>query len=226
MRTEVSYSPAFAMATVSLEQGESVKAEAGAMMAMSPGIEIQTSTQGGVLKGLKRSVLGGESFFMNTFKATGPDAHVVLAPTLPGDIVTWEMANQTIYLQSGAYLASAETIDIDTKWGGAKTFFSREGLFMLKCTGTGQLVVSSYGAIVAKDLQPGEVYTVDSGHMVGWGEGIQYNVRKAGNWKSTILGGEGLVVELTGPGRIYVQTRSEDAFLGWLIPKLPKTSSS
>ena len=225
MRTEVSYSPAFAMATVSLDQGESVKAEAGAMMAMSPGVEIQTSTQGGVLKGLKRSVLGGESFFMNTFKATGPDAHVVLAPTLPGDIVTWEMSNQTIYLQSGAYLASAESIDIDTKWGGSKTFFSREGLFMLKCTGTGQLVVSSYGAIVAKDLQPGEVYTVDSGHMVGWGEGIQYNVRKAGNWKSTILGGEGLVVELTGPGRIYIQTRSEDAFLGWLIPKLPKTSS-
>ena len=225
MRTEVSYSPAFAMATVSLDQGESVKAEAGAMMAMSPGVEIQTSTQGGVLKGLKRSVLGGESFFMNTFKATGPDAHVVLAPTLPGDIVTWEMSNQTIYLQSGAYLASAESIDIDTKWGGSKTFFSREGLFMLKCSGSGELVVSSYGAIVAKDLQPGEVYTVDSGHMVGWGEGIQYNVRKAGNWKSTILGGEGLVVELTGPGRIYIQTRSEDAFLGWLIPKLPKTSS-
>ena len=225
MRTEVSYSPAFAMATVSLDQGESVKAEAGAMMAMSPGVEIQTSTQGGVLKGLKRSVLGGESFFMNTFKATGPDAHVVLAPTLPGDIVTWEMSNQTIYLQSGAYLASAESIDIDTKWGGSKTFFSREGLFMLQCSGSGELVVSSYGAIVAKDLQPGEVYTVDSGHMVGWGEGIQYNVRKAGNWKSTILGGEGLVVELTGPGRIYIQTRSEDAFLGWLIPKLPKTSS-
>lgn len=226
MRTEVSYSPAFAMATVSLEPGESVKAEAGAMMAMSPGVEIQTSTQGGVLKGLKRSVLGGESFFMNTFKATGPDAHVVLAPTLPGDIVTWEMSNQTIYLQSGAYLASAETIDIDTKWGGAKTFFSREGLFMLRCSGTGGLVVSSYGAIVAMDLQPGQTYTVDTGHMVGWGEGVQYDVRKAGSWKSTILGGEGLVVELTGPGRIYLQTRSEDAFLGWLIPKLPKTSSS
>ena len=225
MRTEIAYSPAFAMATVHLDQGEAVKAEAGAMMAMSPGVEIQTSTQGGVLKGLKRSVLGGESFFMNTFRATGPDAHVVVAPTLPGDIVTWELTGQTIYLQSGAYLASAESVDIDTKWGGAKTFFSREGLFMLKCSGNGELVVSSYGAIVAMDLQPGQVYTVDSGHMVGWGEGIQYNVRKAGNWKSTILGGEGLVVELTGPGRIYIQTRSEDAFLDWLIPKLPTKSS-
>jgi uncharacterized protein (TIGR00266 family) len=225
MRTEVSFSPAFAMATIHLDQGEGVKAEAGAMMAMSPGIDIQTSTQGGVLKGLKRSVLGGESFFMNTFRATAPDAHVVVAPTLPGDIVIWEMDGQTIYLQSGAYLASAESIDIDTKWGGSKTFFSREGLFMLKCSGSGELVVSSYGAILALDLEPGQVYTVDSGHMVGWGDGVQYNVRKAGNWKSTILGGEGLVVELTGPGRIYVQTRSEDAFLGWLIPKLPTKTS-
>ena len=225
MRTEVSFSPAFAMATIHLDQGESVKAEAGAMMAMSPGVEIQTSTQGGVLKGLKRSVLGGESFFMNTFQATGPDAHVVVAPTLPGDIVTWELTGQTIYLQSGAYLASAATIDIDTKWGGAKTFFSREGLFMLKCSGSGELVVSSYGAIVSMDLQPGQTYTVDTGHMVGWGEGVQYNVHKVGNWKSTILGGEGLVVELTGPGRVYTQTRSEDAFLDWLIPKLPTKSS-
>ena len=225
MRTEISFSPAFAMATVHLDPGEAVKAEAGAMMAMSAGVEIQTSTSGGVLKGLKRSVLGGESFFMNTFRATGPDAHVVVAPSLPGDIVTWELTGQTIYLQSGSYLASAESIDIDTKWGGAKTFFSREGLFMLRCSGSGQLVVSSYGAIQEIDLAAGQTYTVDTGHMVGWGEGVQYHVRKAGSWKSTILGGEGLVVELTGPGRIYVQTRSEDAFLDWLIPKLPTQRS-
>ena len=225
MKTEISFSPAYAMATIHLDPGEAVKAEAGAMMAMSPGVEIQTSTQGGVLKGLKRSVLGGESFFMNTFRASGPDAHVVVAPSLPGDIVTWSLSDQTIYLQSGSYLASAESVDIDTKWGGAKTFFSREGLFMLKCSGRGELVVSSYGAIQAIDLAAGQTYTVDTGHMVGWGEGVQYDVRKAGSWKSTLLGGEGLVVQLTGPGRIYIQTRSEDAFLDWLIPKLPTQRS-
>ena len=155
MKTEISYSPAFAMATVHMDQGESVKAEAGAMMAMTPSVEIQTSTKGGVLKGLKRSVLGGESFFMNTFTANGPDAHVVVAPALPGDIITWPLTGNTVYLQSGSYLASPETIDVDSKWGGAKTFFSREGLFMLKCTGTGDLVVSSYGAIQAIDLAAG-----------------------------------------------------------------------
>ncbi len=225
MRTEISYSPAFAIATVHMDQGEKVQAEAGAMMAMAPTVEIQTSTKGGVLKGLRRSVLGGESFFMNTFTATGPDAHVVVAPSLPGDIITWPLTGNTVFLQSGSYLASPETIDVDSKWGGSKTFFSREGLFMLKCVGTGDLVVSSYGAMQAIDLAPGQQYTVDSGHMVGWEESVKYEVHKAGNWKSTILGGEGLVVGLTGPGRVYIQTRSQDSFLDWLIPKLPKTSS-
>jgi uncharacterized protein (TIGR00266 family) len=225
MKTEISYSPAFAMATVHLDQGESVKAEAGAMMAMSPSVEIVTSTKGGVMKGLRRSVLGGESFFMNTFTATGPDAHVVVAPALPGDIVTWPLTGNTVFLQSGSYLASPDAIDVDSKWGGAKTFFSKEGLFMLKCVGTGDLVVSSYGAIHAIDLVEGQTYTVDTGHMVGWEEGVGYEVHKAGNWKSSILGGEGLVVKVTGPGRVYIQTRSQDSFLDWLIPKLPTQKS-
>jgi uncharacterized protein (TIGR00266 family) len=225
MRTEIEYSPAFAIATVHMDAGESIQAEAGAMMAMTSNVDIQTSTKGGVLKGLRRSVLGGESFFMNTFTASGADAHVVVAPSLPGDIITWPLTGNTVYLQSGSYLASPTTIDVDSKWGGSKTFFSREGLFMLKCVGTGDLVVSSYGAIQTIDLADGQTYTVDSGHMVGWEEGVKYEVHKAGNWKSTILGGEGLVVGLTGPGRVYVQTRSEDSFLDWLIPKLPKPSS-
>jgi uncharacterized protein (TIGR00266 family) len=225
MRTEISYSPAFAMATVHLDDGESVKAEAGAMMAMSPDVDIQTSTQGGMLKGLKRSVLGGESFFMNTFTASGPDAQVVLAPALPGDIVTWPVTGNTVYLQSGSYLGSADSIDIDTKWGGAKTFFSKEGLFLLKCSGQGDLIVSSYGAIHTIDLAAGQTYTVDSGHMVGWDEGVQYDVKKAGSWKSTILGGEGFVVALTGPGRVYVQTRSPELLIDWIAPKLPSQRS-
>lgn len=221
MDIEIAYSPAFAMARVKLQPGESAKGEAGAMMAMTPTVQIATSTQGGVLKGLKRSVLGGESFFMNTFTATGPDAEVIFAPALPGDIVTWSLTGNTVYLQSGSYLASSQGIEIDSKWGGAKTFFSKEGLFMLKCNGVGDMLVSSYGAIVTVDLAPGQSYVVDTGHMVGWDEGVTYQVQKVGSWKSTLFGGEGLVVHLTGPGRVYVQTRSPESFLSWLIPKLP-----
>lgn len=226
MQTEILYSPAYAAAKLTLAAGETVRAESGAMLAMSPGIAIETSTQGGVLKGLKRSLLGGESFFMNTFTAHSDGAELYLAPSLSGDVVSWPLNGNTLFVQSGSFLASSAGIEVDTKWGGGKTFFSSEGLFMLRIAGAGELLLSSYGAIHAIDLQPGQSYTVDTGHMVAWTEGITYNVRKVGNWKSTFFSGEGLVCDLTGPGRIYVQTRSQDAFLGWLIPKLPQPSSS
>jgi uncharacterized protein (TIGR00266 family) len=225
MRTEIRYSPSYAAATIHLDQGESVSAEAGAMLAMTPTVQIATSTKGGMIKGLKRSVLGGESFFVNTFTATGPDARVMVAPALVGDVITWPLTGNTVFLQSGSYLAAPDTITIDSKWGGSRTFFSKEGLFMLKCTGVGDLLVSSYGAIHQVDLAAGETYIVDTGHMVGWEETVSYEVQKVGGWKSTILGGEGLVVRLTGPGRAYVQTRSPGGFLDWLIPKLPTQRS-
>lgn len=96
---------------------------------------------------------------------------------------------------------------------------------MLKCAGHGELLVASYGAIEARQLAAGERYTVDTGHMVGWSEQVTYSVRKVGNWKSTFLSGEGLVVDLTGPGIIYMQTRSPDDFISWLVPKLPSQRS-
>jgi uncharacterized protein (TIGR00266 family) len=220
MQTDVMYSPAYATARITMSAGEVVRAESGAMLAMSAGVAMQTSTQGGVLKGLKRAVLGGESFFMNTFTAQVEGAELWVAPALPGDVVAWPL-NGTLFVQSGSFLACSHDIQVDTQWGGGKTFFSSEGLFMLRIAGRGHLVLSSYGAIHAIDLQPGQTYTVDTGHMVAWTEGIQYNVRRVGNWKSTMFSGEGLVCDLTGPGRIYVQTRSMDAFLGYLIPRLP-----
>ena len=225
MQIDIKYDPAFAMAFANLEPGEAIRAEAGAMVSHTPGLQMETSTQGGLMKGLKRAV-GGESFFMNTFTATQPGDQIGLAAPLPGDIAHWPLAGQTVYLQSGAYLASAMGIEVDSSWGGSKTFFSGEGLIVLKVWGTGDLLVSAYGAIHAIDLAPGQSYVVDTGHMVGWSEGVTYQVAKAGGgWKQTLLGGEGLVCTLTGPGRIYLQTRSPSDFLGWLIPQLPSPSS-
>ena len=195
------------------------------MLAMSPGIAMETSTQGGMFKGLKRAVLGGESFFMNTYTSQQDGSELYLAPALSGDVVAWPLQG-TLFVQSGSYLASSSGIEVDTKWGGGKTFFSSEGLFMLRIAGQGDLLLSSYGAIHSIDLQAGQSYTVDTGHMVAWTEGVSYNVRKVGNWKSTLFSGEGLVCDLTGPGRVYLQTRSQDAFLEWLIPKLPQPSNS
>lgn len=225
MRSEILYSPSFATAKVSLDHGESVKAEAGAMVAMSPSIAIETGTQGGFMKGIKRA-FGGESFFMNTFTSQAPGSEIYFAPSLPGDLVAWTLQGQSLFVQSGSYVASAMSIDVDTSWGGAKTFFSREGLFVLRVGGHGDVILCTYGALHSIDLQPGQTMIVDTGHMVAWADSVQYSVRKIGGWKSTLLSGEGLVCDLTGPGRIYLQTRSQDAFLNWLIPKLPTQSSS
>ena len=220
MQHEILYQPSYSLLRVQLKQGESVSAEAGAMVSMSSGVEIETKARGGVFGALKRSVLGGESFFVNTFKASS-DEEVTFAPSLPGDINAISLQGNTIFAQSGAYIASSPDIQVDTKWGGAKTFFSKEGFFLLKLSGTGDLFLSSYGAIHQVDLAVGQKYRVDTGHMVAFEESVQYAVTRVGGLKSTMFSGEGLVVELTGPGKIYLQTRSADAFLAWLIPHLP-----
>jgi uncharacterized protein (TIGR00266 family) len=124
-------------------------------------------------------------------------------------------------VQSGSWLAGEASVAVDTKWGGAKTFFSGEGLFLLRCDGAGDMLVASYGAIFERELAAGESYKVDTGHIVAFDEGIGYEVNKVGNWKSTILSGEGLVATFTGPGKLWQQSRSPADLVGWLTAKLP-----
>lgn len=224
MQSHVFYQPSYSLLQLVLEQGEAVQAEAGAMVSMTPNVQMQTAARGGILGGLKRSLLGGESFFMNTFTCTSGQGELTLAPSLSGDVLHVPL-NGTFYVQSGSYIASTPSIQVDTKWGGAKLFFSGEGLFLLRCQGQGDLFVSSYGAIHAVQLAEGQQYVVDTGHMVAFEDTITYKVRGAGGLKETFLSGEGLVCDFTGPGRLYLQTRSMDAFLKFLIPKLPKSSS-
>ena len=225
MRFEIAHQPSFAIATAHLDPGDSVLAEAGAMVSMDTSVEIETKARGGVLKSLGRAVLGGESFFQNTsISMTG--GTVRFAPAMPGDMKVLPLTGDSMMVQSGAYIASSPSLEIDTKWSGAKTFFASEGLIMLRVSGAGDLVISSYGAIDQFDLGAGETYTVDTGHLVSMTEGIGFKVRKVGSWKSTLFGGEGLVVDLTGPGTFTTQSRSQDAFMNWLIPRLPSQTSS
>jgi len=225
VQVDIQASPAFAFGTITIAPGGEVQVEAGAMAAYSPGVEIETKVRGGLMSGLKRSMLGGESFFINTFRATN-GGQVSVAPELPGDLtVVQQNGAQALYVQSGSWIASDPTIDVDTKWGGSRTFFSGEGLVLLRCTGSGDLLLSSYGAILSRVLGAGETYMLDTGHVVAFDESVQYDVQKAGNWKTTVLGGEGLVTQFTGPGRVWIQTRSPSDFLAWLIPKLPTQRS-
>lgn len=224
MEDEVLYRPSYSLLKVTLAPGESLVAESGAMVSMSDGVEIETSMKGGMLGALKRKVLGGESMFMNTFTAS-QGGEITLAPSMPGDVTAVAMDGRTLFAQSGSYLASSPEIEVDTKWGGAKTFFSREGLFLLKLSGVGMLYLSSYGAIHEIELAAGQKYIVDTGHMVAFDEGVEYNVKRVGGLKSTLLSGEGLVCELTGPGKISIQSRSLDSFISWLAPRLPSSGS-
>ena len=211
MDVEILYKPTYALAVLKLAGGEQVRAEGGAMVSMSGGVQIETKATGGMLKSLARKMLTAESFFQNTFQA----------PTLPGDISVCELEGTTLMLQSGGYVASEMGVQVDTSWGGAKTFFAGEGLFMLRCSGQGKLVLSSYGAIHEFELGAGQQYTIDTGHLVSFSEGMQFNIRRVGGLKSTFLSGEGIVVDLTGPGKVQMQTRSWNAFMSFLTPQLP-----
>jgi uncharacterized protein (TIGR00266 family) len=221
MRAEILYRPSYSMAIVDLAPLEELRVESGSMVSMTDGITLKTRAEGGLLRSLSRSLLGGESFFLSVFQAPDFGGQINLAPTLPGDMMIVEMKGESLLVQSGSYVASSLGVEIDTKWGGAKTFFASEGLVMLRVSGSGLAIVSSYGAIHPVDLAPGQRYTVDTGHLVSFSEGMGFRVRTIGGVRSTLLSGEGLVVDLTGPGRIYMQTRSEDAFLSWLVPNIP-----
>ena len=222
VQVNIEANPSFSYGTITIPPGGEVHVEAGAMAAYSDGVEIETAARGGLLSGLKRSVLGGETFFVNTFRSEAGGT-VSVAAGLPGDLTVVPLdGSKTLFVQSGSWMASDDGVDVDTKWGGAKTFFSGEGLFLLKCTGRGDLLVSSYGAILQRDLADGESFTLDTGHVVAFDETVQFSVHKAGNWKTTILGGEGLVTRFVGPGRLWLQTRSPEDLLGWLASRLPK----
>lgn len=220
MQVDISSGPAFAFGEITLPAGGSVRAEAGAMAMTRGDVSIATSTQGGFMKGLKRS-LGGESFFVNDFTSSRGGV-VAVAAALPGDmsLVTLRPTG-SLLVQSGSWVASDPTVDVDSKWGGGKSFFSGEGLILLRCSGSGDLLLSAYGGILAYTLAPGESMTLDTGHVVAFDDTVQYSVRKAGSWKSTILGGEGLVTDFTGPGRLWMQTRSSSDFVAWIQSKLP-----
>src|SRR3954447_23363029 len=240
MRVDIHSGPAFALGEITLPAGGAVRVEAGAMAMTRGDIQMTTSTRGGVMKGPRRS-LGGESFFVNDF-SSGQGGVVGVAAALPGDMTVVPLdGSAALMVQSGSWTAcdpgrgsgrgsrggrSRRGPQAGGGGGGGSSFFSGEGLVLLRCTGAGDLLMSSYGAIRRYDLAPGETMTLDTGHVVAFDESVRYGVRKAGGWKSTILGGEGLVTDFAGPGRVWFQTRNVSDFVQWMISKMPAQHSS
>jgi uncharacterized protein (TIGR00266 family) len=224
-RYEVQHQPAFSLAVIQLQAEQSIQAEAGAMVSMSANIELQAQMKGGLFGAIKRAA-GGESAFVSTFTARGGAGEVTFAPGAPGDIAAIELNNQTFFVQSSSYLAGDASLTVDTKWGGAKSFFGGEGLFVLMVQGRGLLLVSSFGAIHRKTLRPGERYVVDTGHLVAWEGTTQYTLRKAAaGFFRSMMSGEGIVAEFSGPGELLIQTRNLAALAGLLKPFFPTQGS-
>lgn len=221
MEIEIMHRPSYSLAVAKLLPNERIRAEAGAMVSMSSSINIETKAEGGLLKSLGRAVLGGESFFQNFFLASAQGGEVTLAPALPGDMMLIELRNQRLMLQAGSYVASENGVELTAKVS-VKAFMSTEGISMLEASGMGKLLVSSYGAIFERQIGSGEKYVVDTSHLVAFDAGMGVVPKTVGGFKSTLFSGEGMVVELTGPGAIYMQTRSPQALINWIIPQLPK----
>ncbi|WMW23089.1 TIGR00266 family protein [Methanolobus mangrovi] len=196
---------------IELDTNEAVRAEAGAMMYMGPGIKMETSTGGGLLKGLKRAVTG-ESFFITSFIHEGSGkGYVAFGAPYPGKIIPLDLGKLggSFLCQKDSFLCAANGIDIEvalTKKVGAG-LFGGEGFILQRLKGDGLAFVHAGGTIIEKDLAAGETIRVDTGCITAFAESVTYNIQLASGFKNALFGGEGLVLaSLTGPGKIYLQS--------------------
>lgn len=222
MNFEVLLSPGSSIVKVTLDAGEKLTTEAGAMVAMSPDLRIETSVrkkeQGGVKAALKR-MLSGESFFMNHYTAATKAGELYLSTSLPGDMKILDLDGGKMIVQGGSYVASTNEVKVDLSFQGMKSLFSGESIFWIELSGKGRAVINSFGAIYP--IQVDGEYIVDTGHIVAFDETLNFTISKAG--KSIIqsfLGGEGLVCKFKGKGVVWCQSHNPNSFGYSIGPKL------
>lgn len=230
MEEHLEFAPSYSLLTYSLSPGESINVEPGAMVAMG-GVEMQTrKSGGGIFKSLKKMAFGGESFFLNTFTAGQAGGWVSVAPGSPGDIQGFDIVpGRQIFIQGGSYLSSSINVQTDTKFQGMKGLLSGESIFFIRAFTedgqNGKVWYNSFGAIKQIPVQPGQTITVDTGHVVAFEDSVQYTITSVGGMKSFLVGGEGLVMNFTGQGNVWIQTRNVESLAGKLIPFLPSRGS-
>lgn len=224
MKSEILYPGAFPMARVELTAGESIKAESGAMVASSPTIDIESKMEGGFLGALSRKFLTGEKFFFQTLRASRGPGEVLLAPTVPGEIIMLELDGINEYMvQKDGFLAGAEAIKLESQMQSlSRGLLGGEGFFILKVSGKGTLLLNSFGAIHKVELKPDQEYIVDNSHLVAWSGTTSYNIeRAASGWVASFTSGEGFVCRFRGPGVVYIQSRNPGTFGAWIRQFIP-----
>ena len=214
--------PGNAAARVLLSPGENLTAESGSMIAMSDSLALTTTTHkrdsGSLLAGLKR-MLAGESLFLNHYAALQHSGEVFLAATLPGDMLRYDLRGENLIVQSGSFVACESRVEVNFGWQGFKSLLSGESVFWLQLSGTGPVILSSFGAIYPIEVD-GD-YIVDTGHIVAFQETLNFTITKAGgSWLTAVLGGEGLVCRFSGRGTVWCQSHNAGGFGHELGPEL------
>ncbi len=223
MNIELLHQPESAIARVSLDSGEELVAQAGAMIAMSGSINASTTLRkgkgGGVMGGLKRMV-AGESLFLSVFRSPTDGNTIWLAPRLIGDLFIYELTGQDLVVQATSYLACSSEVDLDVGFQGFKSLFSGESIFWLTFSGRGLALLASFGGIYEVPVD-GE-YIVDTGHIVAFEKSLDFSITKASSsLLASFLGGEGLVCRFKGKGKLYCQTHNPGAFGSTIGSQLP-----
>lgn len=196
---------------VTLDPNEGIRAEAGTMTYMEDGIQMQTSTGGGILRGLKRAVTG-ESFFITTFLNQGSKkSNVAFSAPYPGKVIPIDLSKEggKFICQKDSFLCAAQGIEIEvafTKKLGAG-LFGGEGFILQRLEGDGLAFVHAGGTVIEKDLAQGESIRVDTGCIVGFSPSVDYDIKFVGGFRNALFGGEGLfIANLSGPGKIFLQS--------------------
>lgn len=224
MKYEILYPEAFPIVKINLKRGEKIKAESDAMIAMSGSVDVEGKMEGGILSGLARAVLSGESMFFQELTAKRGDGEILLGHQLPGGILDLELdGSYGLMVQKNGFLAGTDGINVDTRAQNImRGLFSGEGFFILHINGRGVVFISSYGVIHPINLEDGEEYVVDNGHLVAWPDYMEYTIEKASSgWISSMTSGEGLVCRFRGPGVVLIQTRNPDSFAQWIRSMVP-----
>ncbi len=219
MKYEIRYKPAFAAIFVSLEPGEKITAEAGAMTSMDGKLTMNTEFSGGFFPALLRKFLGGESLFVNIFKnETNRPLTVVFSQGIIGDIERIDLTQGAICFQPGAYIAHTAGVKMGVRWAGFASFFAGEGLFKLQLSGKGRVFFGAYGGISEKQVK-GE-FIVDNSHLVAYDPSIKMKLGLSGGLLGSLTSGEGIINRLQGNGKIYLQSRSVNGLVDYLRPKI------
>ncbi|WNY26249.1 TIGR00266 family protein [Methanolapillus ohkumae] len=223
MKYEIKGTP-FPVVTCSLEKGETMVSESGAMSWMTDRMKMETTTGGGLMKGLGR-MLAGNSLFLNNYTAEEDCQNITFGSSFPGRILDFKLdGGKTLIAQKEALLAMEKTVDMEMHFRkkiGAG-FFGGEGFIMQKFTGTGHVFLEIDGDVVEYDLKAGEKMFIEQSHLAAMESTVSFDIETVKGAKNILFGGEGLFLgTVTGPGKVWIQTMPMAGLINIVLSKIP-----